>query len=625
MKTMCNINIGIKKNSMDRKIIIIISIVVLLLIAGGVYWYWQTLDKCGDGVCKDIEKGQCPEDCHVVRYLCPVDLYRNLRPYQSGQPLEQFCEKEPQTGIIFMPGDRGYGILSGLVVDDKGNPIPGAQVYIIEKSPIYPIVRTNAQGEFSKRVPAASSRYVAKAKKDGYILNAIGNFEIWDGEETKITITLLPDSVPDADIYSEELFVARIAVTQVDASDDEIIQPDPNAVLDPLLYPDEVKPYLEEGIFSNFNHPVVQGVVQDILESIPEEDRKKQTKVAKAVYLWKIKNVHQDTGKSFYIDHSARGLMSSDWRAGIWGKNFEDWVFRADEAILQKRSICIGGERLAVALLRALKIPARVAPLMAHPVTQWWVQLPDGTGYWANFETSKGNLQYNKDHENLYAAFPSRKDSEITTIPIDGQKTPVQHHMELDNKTQFYEKMQKTFFEVDERSHESIYSVIEKFKQNGEVSGMEDYWGQIPRSPSDLEEYYLVTNVGVNFKLTNLGEQRIVNVSFPLSNAPRHKLCDLSIDSLECEPVEKAQGKLVEYYTNHPEWVEKAEIITEYNDETRLTMKFLNIRFNLETETCGPDNNGYCIDFREKCKTDYRGIGPDICKRGRSAECCVSK
>jgi len=42
-----------------------------------------------------------------------------------------------------------------------------------------------------------------------------------------------------------------------------------------------------------------------------------------------------------------------------------------------------------------------------------------------------------------------------------------------------------------------------------------------------------------------------------------------------------------------------------------------------EIETCGPDNKGYCIDFREKCKTGYEGIGPDKCRRGRSADCCV--
>ena len=42
-----------------------------------------------------------------------------------------------------------------------------------------------------------------------------------------------------------------------------------------------------------------------------------------------------------------------------------------------------------------------------------------------------------------------------------------------------------------------------------------------------------------------------------------------------------------------------------------------------EIETCGPANNGYCIDFSEKCKSCYEGIGPDKCRRGRSADCCV--
>jgi hypothetical protein len=44
-----------------------------------------------------------------------------------------------------------------------------------------------------------------------------------------------------------------------------------------------------------------------------------------------------------------------------------------------------------------------------------------------------------------------------------------------------------------------------------------------------------------------------------------------------------------------------------------------------EIETCGPDNKGYCINFREKCRAGYEGIGPDKCKAGRLAQCCVSK
>ena len=45
--------------------------------------------------------------------------------------------------------------------------------------------------------------------------------------------------------------------------------------------------------------------------------------------------------------------------------------------------------------------------------------------------------------------------------------------------------------------------------------------------------------------------------------------------------------------------------------------------FLIGSERCGPNNNGYCIDFKEKCKTGYEGIGPDKCRRGRSTECCV--
>ena len=42
-----------------------------------------------------------------------------------------------------------------------------------------------------------------------------------------------------------------------------------------------------------------------------------------------------------------------------------------------------------------------------------------------------------------------------------------------------------------------------------------------------------------------------------------------------------------------------------------------------QLETCGPNNNGYCIVSEEVCKTGYEGIGPDTCKMGRSADCCI--
>ncbi len=40
-------------------------------------------------------------------------------------------------------------------------------------------------------------------------------------------------------------------------------------------------------------------------------------------------------------------------------------------------------------------------------------------------------------------------------------------------------------------------------------------------------------------------------------------------------------------------------------------------------ETCGLNNQGYCIDFRAKCESGYKDIGPDKCRRGRSAGCCM--
>ncbi len=46
---------------------------------------------------------------------------------------------------------------------------------------------------------------------------------------------------------------------------------------------------------------------------------------------------------------------------------------------------------------------------------------------------------------------------------------------------------------------------------------------------------------------------------------------------------------------------------------------------SITAETCGQNNNGYCIHFTEKCKSGYESTGPDKCKNGRSADCCVSE
>ena len=44
---------------------------------------------------------------------------------------------------------------------------------------------------------------------------------------------------------------------------------------------------------------------------------------------------------------------------------------------------------------------------------------------------------------------------------------------------------------------------------------------------------------------------------------------------------------------------------------------------SMQIETCGQDDQGYCIDFKEKCKTGFEGIGHDKCKHGKSAQCCM--
>lgn len=492
---------------------------------------------------------------------------------------------------VYVPGDRGFGSLSGTVIDNYGNPIERVKVYTVPKptgweQKYYPVVYTDSNGHFTMSVPAASSRWIVSAEKEGYISNKMGNFQIWPGEDTAVTLTLLPKDVPDANIYSDELIVRALMVDEVnqEAIDaDKIIPLDSTAVLNISLYPDNVRPYLEDDIYNSFNNPVVQAAIEEIRQSIPIQDKTKELAVAKAAFDWISQNVHRETAP-YSEDPTAAAKL------GFWAKNLEDWYFTAEEGIQRKRAICLDHERILAALLRGLNIPARVTPVQAHPTTQFWLQLPDGSGYWGNMEASRGGGWYTTDHNNLSSGspmgFPSRFETEIKLIPIDGGTTPAHHHVDLNNETYFQETMQYAYYSLDEEGRNAIKDAVLQFKERGSANGMGDFDVMNPGTVTCTEPYYKAYIFGSTIQLTNLGTQRIINVKWPLSNySPWHRLCNINIDSnefMKSNLVEYASGRLAEYYTNHPEWTENAEITTEYNGRTGLTMKFLNVRFNLD-------------------------------------------
>ena len=529
---------------------------------------------------------------YQVAYLCGdpegpnPNLYRNNIPYDPDKPIETFCSSEIlgyTNTRIYVPGDQGYGELSGKVIDEKGLPVNDAIVYIAKRNPLYPVVYTDREGRFSMTVPSATSRHIVRVEKEGYIPDATGNFQIWKDSVTDVTIKLLSNKVPDADIYSEDLVIKGLYVVEIDVENDKILPVNEDAVIDPSLYPEHVKPYLSSGIYSNYNSAEVQNAINEIMNSIPSEDLSRENIVAQSAFAWKATNVFRET-YAFQEDPTAANKL------GMWAKNMEDWLFTAEESILRKRAICIDSERVMVALLRGLSIPARVTPVQAHPTTQVWIQLRDGRGYWANIEASKATKGYVTDHDNLTLGFPSRYESEINLIPINGEKTPAAYSIDLKNETLFQEELGYKYFDTTEHARAEIHKMVDNFKKTGDASA-EPFNVINPGTTTCSESCYKAFTTGFSYiKLANLGEQRILNASFPLANAPRKKLCNLSKDAFECKPLDQATGRLAVYYTNHPEWVVNQKVVTEKNNITGISMKLLKVKFDL-TLKCKSDRD----------------------------------
>ena len=298
------------------------------------------------------------------------------------------------------------GNISGVVVDNSGYPVQDAEVFIYGSS-----IRdmSDPNGNFYLTgIISGSPRYIICAVKNGYITSMQGEIDVPEGGTVTVNLTLQERDTINS--YRSQFFELKMGYL-IDHSivTSEVLQPCEDAILDTLLYPESVKEYMRAGKYIDPSDPVIAALANDILMSIPDSLRTHQTEVARRVYIWVVTHIHYDLTVNYPGD-----LTCGNWQTmnGGWGHNFNDWCYEPQNVVEEERAICIEFERLASALLRALNIPARPAPLKAHPVTQWWVQLPDSTGYWANMETSRGSGEYWANGDSL-AKFPSRQEHGI--------------------------------------------------------------------------------------------------------------------------------------------------------------------------------------------------------------------
>ena len=446
-----------------------------------------------------------------------------------------------------------YGAISGQITEECGDALAGVTVTIpgTELSDI-----TDDSGNYLiDNIPVAAPRYIVTAVKQGFLTGQAGNINIENGRTATVNL-ILQTETPEEFLLREKLKVMICHIIRVEPTGKKL-RPALNAVLDSTLYPENVKPYLNPGTYIEADDPSIVEVAHKIIDGLPEQFRNKQTLVAKAVYNWMVKNISYDL-----LTRYPRDVTCGHWQTtvgGAWGHNIGEWCYTAKEVLMQQRGICIEFERLCTALLRASGIPARPAPVKSHPVTQWWVQLPDGSGYWANMETSFGSLYYEATGS-LWERFPGRSESEITFHAIN-ENAPLHMDWQTDNPCLWTEDFgQNRLYELNSESLEIAEADMKSFSE----------WGLVPSqtahlidSPAETDPHYVLYTWGVTIDLANLGSQKTMEVLFamPMDNKYRKRV------------------KTV-HWTSHNSFIDSTDTETQRDSQTGEELTCYKITFN---------------------------------------------
>jgi len=447
------------------------------------------------------------------------------------------------------------GSIYGTILDDEGHPVSNAQVRIYGSSLS---TYSDCSGRYRiDNIPVAAPRYIVIALKKGYIEGMQGNINIIKDEDVRVDLELIhKEHAPE--YLSEELTVLfgyLIAITPTIPN-----LPTLDAILEPSLYPEKIRPFLNPGKYIESEDPLVSKIAEEILSSIPKSKRKKQTVIAKAVYDWVVKNIKYDLMRKFPND-----VTCGEWQTtfGAWGHSFEEWCYTASEVLRTRRAICIEFARLTTALLRALKIPARPAPLVAHPVTQWWVQLPNGMGYWCSMDTSRGSLAY-EERGDLWAEFPSANvEHMIGELGYAiNEDAPIHMYWHTERPCLWRENYgERHIYGYSEDGLRRAKADLEYFELKGHLPYFRRRNMRIP----PMRKHYVVQTRGFSLTLSNIGDQRNLTVKFPL-------------------PIETEYRQLIAYthWTNHPEWIRKVWIEEVKDKRTMESLKLYCINFLME-------------------------------------------
>jgi hypothetical protein len=502
-------------------------------------------DSRHDRIIEVTPTGQVVWEYDDLELPYDADRLSNGNTLISGSPGGGVIEVDFSGAIVWQYPPAPTGTIAGTVQGMGGQPISGATVTVFGTTLSD---TTNAGGQYAiTDVPVAAPRYIVTASRSGNLDAQAGDVDVTQGMTTTVDFTL------EAGTQVTETLHAMIGYIVYRDPSGELLIPPPTAVLSPTLYPAEVLPYLQPGQYIESDDPAIVAVAQSILAGLTPEQRTEQTIVAHAVYVWMVQNIAYDLTQNYPGDVTCGNWQTTN---GAWGHSFADWLYTAKELLEEERGICIEHARLATALLRAVGIPARPAPLMAHPVTQWWVQLPDGSGFWANMDTSVGRSEYVRSGD-LWAEFPSREEHDLGFWANDADG-PIHMDWWTDNPciwTEDYGNSRRYPATADGLA--DAQAALAYFAQTGELPP--------PSGPPPQEDqpHYKLSLRGFEVDLTNAREQTHFEVSFTLA--------------IESDYVERIDQI---HWTNRPDWVTSAGLEMESDPTTGESLTYYQIELD---------------------------------------------
>lgn len=444
-------------------------------------------------------------------------------------------------------GSAPTGGITGTVTSGS-KPLAGAKVIIWGTD--YEAI-TDEQGRYLlSNIPDASPRYLLIASKAGYKDKPQGDVEVVACQTTTVDF----DLEPGLNLEEPELRVKFGSMALVQRVPPPQIPPD--AVIDPNIYPDSVRPYLQPSEYIDSDHPSVIAIAQEILAGLPLEERANAREVSYAVYRWIIENIEYDV---IYENSTFTDVTSGRWQTisgegWSWGHSFNDWLYKPSEMLAEKRGICIEHSRLAVALLRAVGIPAR--PVKPYS-TQFWVQSPSGEGRWVAMSTVGGRAAY-REQGDTRAGYGRLSPSAVQYFPID--EGPVIHSdWYTENKCMWHEVHPwSERYEGTPAGYERAVADLKEFVRTGIAPKGQSV-------PPGSQSYYEIAYSDFTLHLSNIGDQQTLQARFPIIMASDYVT---------------PTGDMA-YWTNHPEWVTRTWIEEEINPPVEGVERWFVIEFDL--------------------------------------------